>query len=132
MRKVVLFVTIALVISLSLISMAPSVMATSGPVRPTPQGGCGSFCWTLNPTATLKVNACTGVWSITGGTPVVTETGSVRQYGAGDGAIVVIRNFNTSTSLRFYALGVINGNASVYIVNTSSGAKYTFNGTDCR
>ncbi len=54
------------------------------------------------------------------------------QYGAGTGSIVVVRNFNTSTFLRFYAIGVINGNASVYVVNTSSPApqlKYTFNGT---
>ena len=129
MRKVLLFVTIALVISLSLISIAPSVMA-AGPVRPTPQG-CVQTCWNLNPTATLTVNPCTGVWSLTGGTPVAGGTGSVRQYGVGNGSIVVVRDFNTSTSVRFYALGVINGNASVYVVNTSSLAKYTLNGTYC-
>jgi hypothetical protein len=130
--KKLLLVSLALVVSLSVVLTSVSPVAAN-PVhhqRPQPQN-CGQYCWDASGPQQLHVNTCQNDWDFDN-TPDVpninlNEIGGVRQYGN----MIVVRwsGMDDGVLYRFYAIGVINGPAVVYVVYDSNGdgvlEKYT-------
>jgi hypothetical protein len=132
--KKLLLICLALVVSLTVVLTSVTPVAARERVhRPQPQN-CGQYLW-CDDGNSLDVWTCNNQWSFDSGDVDLTQmTGGVRQYGN----LVVVRwsGIYDGTNYSFYAIGVIDGPAVVYIVGDENNdgylEKYTYNLDSCK